>query len=325
MAFPPYHASGLIAGFQGSVWYNLTLFMPPSDCVLDASLVVQILQQTKIDGAMLLPHIVEELASNPSFLGLASKLHYVMFAGAPINEAAGNCISARTRLISFYGSSEQTYPNILINADQQDWPYLHFHPQANCFEFRPFVGGQGLSELRVHKDPRRRSHLLMLFPELTEFDTKDMFLKHPDPQKGSLWKWVGRTDDLIVLDNAWKLNPSKAESILNQIPGVSRSLVFGTGRPRPAALIQPTEKTFLTPFKCQESFLHGVLKGLEIWNDMASSREKIPAELVIMASPMKKFVLTPKRAILRNATIELYRRETDEAFERWEKAAGCSR
>lgn len=58
---------------------------------------------------------------------------------------------------------------------------------------------------------------------------------------------------------------------------------------------------------------------------MASSREKIPAELVIMASPMKKFVLTPKRAILRNATIELYRRETDEAFERWEKAAGCSR
>ena len=191
MAFPPYHASGLIAGFQDSVWYNLTLFMPPSDRVLDASLVVQILQQTKIDGAMLL-HIVEELASNPSFLGLASKLHYVMFAGAPINEAAGHCISARTRLISFYGSSEQTYPNILVNADQEDWPYLHFHPQANCFEFRPLVGGQGLSELRIHKDPRRRSHLFMLFPRAHRIRHQRYILKTPRFTETFIME-VGRT------------------------------------------------------------------------------------------------------------------------------------
>ena len=324
MAFSPYHGAGLLAGLQDSVWFGLTLFMPPSDRVLDASLVVQIVQQNDIDGVMLSPHIMEKLASNPSSFEVVSRLHYVMFSGGPISEAAGNCISTKTRLINFYGSSEQTYPNILINKNQEDWPYLHFHPQANCFEFRPVVGGQGLFELIVHNDPQCRSHLFKLFPELTEFETKDMFLNHADPHKSSLWKWVGRTDDLVVLDNAWKLNPSKVESILNQVSGVSRSLVLGTRRPRPVALIQPAEKVLFDPFRSQQDFVHRILKGLEIWNDMSSSCEKIPAELVIVASPKKQFILAPKGTVLRNATIKLYGTEIDEAFKRWEKAAGVS-
>ncbi len=52
-----------------------------------------------------------------------------------------------------------------------------------------------------------RQTVFELFPQVDEYATKELFASHPDPHKTDFWLCRGRTDNVLVLLNAEKLNP----------------------------------------------------------------------------------------------------------------------
>ncbi|GLI73630.1 hypothetical protein PoHVEF18_001850 [Penicillium ochrochloron] len=67
-----------------------------------------------------------------------------------------------------------------------------------------------------------------LFPNLEEYETRDLFSPHPELP--DLWMHRGRRDDLVVLLNGEKTNPISFEAEITAHPDVRGALVAGNKR-----------------------------------------------------------------------------------------------
>jgi len=109
-----------------------------------------------------------------------------------------------------------------VQAEREDWNYLHFHP-AGGYTYKQ--KSEELFELFQTRDPKLDlfQAFFQTFPDLDEFAIKDLYAKHPT--KPDRWLYKGRADDLIVLSNGEKLNPLDMEACINEHPAVKASLV----------------------------------------------------------------------------------------------------
>ncbi|KAL8788738.1 MAG: hypothetical protein Q9213_001552 [Squamulea squamosa] len=113
------------------------------------------------------------------------------------------------------GSTEAGAYFIQIRKDDDDCEYYQFRPR---------------SELK------RWQQVFVIYPDVDEFQTKDLWTKHPS--KSDLWRYVGRTDDLVILSNGLNIEPSAMEAAVQRSPNVRVALIRGQGRPRPFALVE---------------------------------------------------------------------------------------
>lgn len=105
----------------------------------------------------------------------------------------------------------------------KDWKYFRWHPQAGI-DMREVA--PGLYELWIVKQPDSPYQAIFhAFPELTEYNMRDLYTRHPDPNKADYWSPSGRSDDIIVLGNGEKIQPLDMESIINSHTGVTGSLI----------------------------------------------------------------------------------------------------
>lgn len=125
-------------------------------------------------------------------------------------------------------------------------------------------------------------------------------------------------DDVVIFADAKKLNPIPYEAIIEEHPAVATALICGTGRTRPAVLIQPrqwpkddeTEKWLLE----------------EIWSSFKRANEAGPVygrliqELVVLTKQDKPMARAGgKDTVRRKRSIELYEKEIELAYQRAEK------
>ncbi|KAJ5081841.1 hypothetical protein NUU61_010105 [Penicillium alfredii] len=145
--------------------------------------------------------------------------------------------------------------------------------------------------------------------------TTDLFTRHPE--KEGLWLYHSRLDDVIVLSNGEKFNPTSMEEIIASHPLVARAAILGQGRFQSATIIEP-----------DWSLWNGEQSALidEIWPVVKKANEAAPGHAQLMkdrvgvSSQSKPFKLTPKGTVQRRGVLSDYADEIDALYQSADQA-----
>ena len=274
--------------------------LPPS-----GSMISQIMEHQKLRAIFAPPVIVEQLMQEPKGLDQIKQLDFLLYAGGPLTSTAGNTISKITRLCSSYGTTETGNITGLFPS-QDDWAYLEWHP-AYGVDMQPAV--DGAYELVLHKgiNEERARPVFEAFPDIHEWHTGDLFKSHPS--KANLWSFYGRTDDVVVMSNGAKFNPSPMESIVQNDPQLTGALIFGQGKAQAALLVEPKADV-----ADNHSLIAQIWPTIEKANAQGSASARIIRSMILVATPGKRFVRAPKGSVVRTMTIELYAQELETLY-----------
>lgn len=99
----------------------------------------------------------------------------------------------------------------------------------------------GMYELVVKKGKEKEvfQGIFFTFLEIDTYEMRDLYIEHP-AYKG-WWRSSGRIRDVVIMADARKLNTIPYEAVVEQHPCIATTLICGSGRPRPAVLVQPSK------------------------------------------------------------------------------------
>lgn len=152
------------------------------------------------------------------------------------------------------------------------------------------------------------------FPNAKEYTMNDLYKKHPT--KKNLWLYAGRADDVIVLSNGEKLNPTSMELTLLGHMGVTGALVVGQAKFAPAAIIELEDEISrkVQGKKEREALLDAFWPLVVEANKSAPAHAQIARDKIIFNNPEKRFLRVAKGTIQRKPTTKLYEKEIDELY-----------
>lgn len=210
----------------------------------------------------------------------------------PLAHSSGDWIVTHlphVHLWQFYGSTEMAWFPVQVSP-KTHWSYIDFHPQIGP-HFDP-VPNTDLYELVIRRnsnpDLSWATPVFEIFPEKSEWRSRDLFTRCQDPGMEYLWRFENRLDDILLLNNALKVNPLHVEVKLQSHPLLKGALVFGEGRVRCGILLEVKE---------------GVeKKGLveRVWGDVERANGEVPEHariersLVVIADEERPFVRAAK-------------------------------
>ncbi|KAI4234458.1 MAG: hypothetical protein LQ349_003784 [Xanthoria aureola] len=305
-SFPPFHLGGFVAYIVLPIYStHSTVVLGPPNKPSTGQTAAEVLRQLKLKALFCPPNIYEQLLQEPDGLELTKGLDFVMYAGGPLTTATGTALSKVTEVCGFYGSTE-TGPSQTLVPAREDWDTLEFHPLYGA-DMQPSV--DEAYELVLHRDSKLEGirGLDNNFPNIDTWRTKDLF--RPHASKPNLWRFHGRTDDIIVLSNGEKFNPVPSEAIINSHPLVSAALIIGQGRFQAALLIEPV-KTDESKTALVEQFWPTIEKA----NAQAQGHGRITRTMIVVAGPMKPFERAGKGTVVRKLTVEKYAAEIEALY-----------
>ncbi|KAJ6024116.1 NRPS-like enzyme [Penicillium herquei] len=306
---PMFHWVGVVCTFE-SIFYQTPFLIPP-DKPLTQSLFTQIMKTDHPPvWALVTPPIMEDMCTSEEGQIALSKMEALTYGGAPLAHATGEKVASFLRLQTIFGSSETAYTPSLLCEDPADWDYLEWNPS---FELKMEDAGDGLWELVLPRPASRYHHAIFYSqPNLQEYHTGDLFLPHPSKPK--LWHYEGRRDDIIVLSNGEKFNPTQAEKQIQSHHLVRHAAIFGQTRFQAALLIEPewdnVEET--GPLSHILPQLQTVLSEA---NELLPAYAKIFDSHIAFASRDKPFSLSPKGSLRRRIIASDYSDAIDRLYE----------
>lgn len=302
---PFFHIIGLF-GVIVPILFKVPIILSP-ETPMTTELLSRITEETNVENGILPPFVLEVLSSTEAGMKTLSKFKTVVFGGAPLAPAVGDRISQITHLQSVIGTSECFVFGSFKHNDKADWNYLEWIPNQGL-EMHDI--GNGIHELVIKRaNSIENQPTFHTFPELQEYRTKDIFTQHSE--KAGLWKYIGRIDDVIVLSNGEKFNPTSMEDIISSHPLVSRSLVLGQGRFQSSVLIEPNWSLWKGPEALLISEIWPVVQEA---NETAPGHAKVMKNHIGLASQAKPFKLTPKGTIQRRLTLQDYADEIEALY-----------
>ncbi|KAL9003104.1 MAG: hypothetical protein Q9188_004009 [Gyalolechia gomerana] len=125
--------------------------------------------------------------------------------------------------------------------------------------------------------------------------------RHPtDP---SLWKFVGRHDDHILLSHGFGFWASDIESMVASHPDVEGAVIGGQGRAKPFLVVEVSEETRKTLASAtDEGLIDHLWPAVEYANQQCLEHVKLSKALTIMTKPSIPFTRTAKATIARKST-----------------------
>ena len=291
--FPPFHLTGFFNKVMIPLFTNAVPVFGPPLRPPSGSLVAEIMRKQKIRGCILPPSLVEQLLCEPDGLDLIRQLRVFCYAGGPLSEAAGNAISKATLVCQFYGSTEIGQVRQLV-PQREEWSYMEFHPLAKL-EFERY--DKKSFELVLFLDDDEHSDSMALkynYPGVKVWHSKDLF--EPHPAKSGLWRFYGRTDDILVLSNGEKLNPVPMENQLQGSQNISGALVVGQGQIQPMLLLEIR----------QCGTIDEMWPMIEEANQRMPSHGRITRSMILLAKAEKPFIRAGKGSVVRKLTENLY-------------------
>ncbi|EKV05363.1 NRPS-like enzyme, putative [Penicillium digitatum Pd1] len=306
---PLFHFMGLVC--IAECLYFKTPFLLAPDRPLTTSLFVHIMNKENPPvWGLLTPYTLETLAASEEGLQALAKLSAVNYGGAPMGQATGERLSSIVILQTLIGSSETSYTPTLLCEDPADWGYLEWNP---AFELRMESVGDDLWQLILPRPKTRQYHgIFHSFPHLTQYRTGDLF--RPHPSKPGLWHYEGRSDDVIVLKNGEKFNPTAAEKLVESHHLIKHAAIFGQDRFQATLLLEPEWKQL--PSAWTPDWLKLTLWPLvEKANSLLPGHGKIFESHMVIASSDNPFSLSPKGTLRRREIARSYRTILDELYE----------
>ena len=173
----------------------------------------------------------------------------------------------------------------------------------------------GLYELFLVKDPALKLYqgIFNTFPDIHEWSMSDLYSRHPDPSKKFLYKYWGRKDDVIVLNNGEKIAPALMEAALMSDPLVRGAMVVGKGKFQPAVvidLVQEPPKEASQRHQMVERLSSAIAEA----NIHAPAHGKLDQYHILFADPKKPIVYLGQGKIQRSRTYALYEKDIEEVY-----------
>ncbi|MCJ1388063.1 hypothetical protein MMC18_000907 [Xylographa bjoerkii] len=305
---PTLHFVGMTAALQWTVFFNMTLIVGPPT-LATAAQVTQVLELGNADGAAMPPSLIEDMLRDPKGLTRMQKLKYVYFIGAPLPRHVAEKLVGHIKVLPGMGSTEAgAYFTKVRNED--DWDYYCFRPSMGV-ELEQRAGD--LYELVFRRKPEleRWQQLFQVYPDLDVFPTKDLWTKHPT--RPDLWRYAGRTDDLVIFSHGEDLWVADVETEIQRHPDVRFALIGGQGRPRPFLIIELVCNDLMSESE-KESKLDAIWPQIEKANAKCSEYVKMNRRDIIFTDPARPFVRTAKDTISRTPSLSLYSAEIDKLY-----------
>ena len=296
-----------------ALFHGLVPILGPSGTPVNAEFVDAMHRLNLVEISIIAPSVLQDIAASPISLDNLGRLSAIMYGGGPLPPGTGDAISVATRLYNLMGSSEMwNLPTEQV--DREDWEYLKFSPLLG-YQMRQH--SDDLYELGFLRAPDLDQYqgVFSTFPDRQEYLTSDLYSKHPT--KPDLWKYSGRTDDIITLTNGEKVNPVVMESLLNAQPDIESVLVVGQARFQTALLIEakvpPPDRA------SKEKFIEDMWPTVQQANQQCDAHARLSRDLIFFTSPKKPFHRAGKGTVQRRVTVDSYRFEIDQAYEEFER------
>ncbi|GAP82911.2 putative thioester reductase domain-containing protein [Rosellinia necatrix] len=310
ITFPLFHIAGLYSTMASCLYAGFTTVLaafPPSPDIVNGVHVHGNVQHT-----LLAPAVLEGLTRVPEYLESLSRLTHAVYGGGPLPREVGDLALTKTRILNGFGSTECGILPCQVTDDPRDWQYLRLHPDLG-YEYRPV--SDGLYEQVMVRDEARLlgQGVFATFPDITEWPMKDIYSKHPDPAKGDLWLYKGRTDDIIVFSTGEKLNPSDMEDIINGNPTINAALVSGHGRFQSSLLIEAVNAP--ANAEDEQRLLDAIWPSVQAANKECPSHGRIHRNMITFTSAAEPMLRAGKGTVQRRQTLDLYASQLNSLYE----------
>ena len=284
-------AGGLAFNFYAA-FFEMTLVLGHPDVPISAHYVHELLQARVITAMLSPPVILEELSKDHHSISELAMLKHVAYGGGPLHPDAGKVLAAELQhLFSYIGATEYGWFH-LISGGTDRWDCLKFF---DTIGYRFDEVSDGSFELVILKDSRTdKFHgIFEVFPDLSEYRTKDLY----EPRGGGWRHYKGRTDDLIVLSNGEKINPTTMELAVQSHPIVKAALVVGNRRFKPSLLVELDHDSVPRTEAERRERVEQIWPSVEEANKLAPNFAKIPKALVLFATAEKPFLRAGKGTV----------------------------
>ncbi|KAJ8119138.1 hypothetical protein OPT61_g31 [Boeremia exigua] len=309
LAWPISASSGIGAGITDICFNDAITVLGPSEQGTVETM-IEMLQYAGIDSASCVPGTLEELAKRPDDLAKLRGLKFIAYVGGSISQHTGDTLSQYVTLVSLMASTE-TATMIQHVTDPEDWQYICINPILNGIEMRPV---EDLFELVYVKNPMcaEFQSVFKAFPHLLEYSMRDLYSKHPT--KPYHWKHEGRKDDMIIFKNSSKFDPMLHERFIAMHPKVHACMLVGTGKDKPAAIIELHKEYYTADASMQRELVKEIWPQVSKANDIADTFGQLEQRYIIFANKEKPFEMGLKDIVQRYTTTRLYAQEIEALY-----------
>ncbi|CAI6090485.1 unnamed protein product [Clonostachys chloroleuca] len=297
-SFPMSHGAGVIMDILLPALLNLHCVLGPVGVLPNMNLIESLAEQAKINIWSMVPSLVDELGETPDVLTKFKSSKFICASGGPVSPISAGKVNEVIRVLNLTGTTEGLFIGNLV-VPREDWWWFSFHPYSG-FEFKEVE--PGTYEHWVHRNEHWPlfQGIFHTFPDKDSINLKDLYKRHPT--KPNLWAFKGRSDDLVVLSNGYKISPLETEAFISTHPAIDGCLVIGTGRPQAALLIELKDPSSKTDEKLLDSIWETVQKA----NSQSRHKNQLLRDFITFAEADKPFIRTDKRTVKRPATLALY-------------------
>ncbi|OTB02092.1 hypothetical protein M426DRAFT_205279 [Hypoxylon sp. CI-4A] len=314
---PFFHASGVYFSVMFSIHAGTPCIFPIGTKPLTADTAADYIKYSESNSIFLPPSVLQDMSKIPAHVEALKSLDIVMFGGGNLVAPVGDYLTQEgVNLFNIIAATELPYP-VVHQPNKELWHYFVFDSEAGGLEFRPTHEDNTYQMFvkRKDRDPGFQG-VFYTFPELDEYDTKDLFRPHPTLK--NTWEYAGRADTVIVFSNGEKLNPLSIETIVTSHPEVKGALVVGQDRFQPALFIEPIHHP---QSEQEEKELISRIWPLVVQaNNETVAHGRIEHDFIALTKPEKPFLRAGKGTIQRGNTNKFLEEEIDALYERAENS-----
>ncbi|KAG8221462.1 acetyl-CoA synthetase-like protein [Butyriboletus roseoflavus] len=329
MTLPAFHAYGMavqlyvpIASLATAIVYapravtdpHAAPVIPTTDNALDC------VRWTKCKILMTVPTFLEQWAVSQENLEELKKLEFILYGGGPLAEKIGNDIcAAGVLVISCYGGTEFGCPTDIRSKEDikdGDWSWMCFADNVKV-KWVPY--GDDVYECQLLSSENKPLAVENL-PDVKGYGTSDLFIKHPTK---NLWKIVGRADDVIILASGEKTVPAPMENIITSSPLLQGAVMFGRERNQVGIIVEPHAEhaVEVRDDNAVAAFRNKIWPLVDEANKTAPAFSRIFKKMILITTPEKPILRTPKGSIQKKVTIKAYGAEIDALYDAVESAS----
>ena len=296
---------GIIVVFMiRCIYYRRPICLPQAVMPATAEFLVDAIAAVRPTVLACPAFILEAICTHPNGFEALSTLDAVLYGGTVLDPSFGDKISRVTRLLSDIGSTETFNHVAYVPLDPADWQYFEWNPHGGAVMERTATDPK-VAEMVIRRVPGSEYQAVFHnFPGRHEWRTGDLYKQHLT--KPTLWKYIGRATDTVVLNSGEWIYPLLFETSIQVHPWVQGALLVGTGQSRPGLLIEPIpDQSAVSP----DAFIDEIWSTLEEADTERPAHARVSRSMVTLATPDKPLPRNRKKMIIRQAAYRLYEEE----------------
>ncbi|ENH72347.1 Linear gramicidin synthase subunit D [Fusarium oxysporum f. sp. cubense race 1] len=308
---PLYHAFGMSSFFR--CFISQKTIQLYAKLPITTSHLLQVTRDRMFGLFSAVPFTIKLLAESEEGMRFLRGFSVITTGGSPVPEDMGTeLVRQGVRLVSVYGSSETgTLLTSLRPAEDYEWSWLRV-PEEDGHLLRFEHQGSDTYELIC---PKAWSMLADSNQDDGSWRTKDLFTKHPTIP--GAFKYIGRLDDILVLENGEKFNPISVESEISSSPLIDGCIIFGTGKPAAGIAVIPSE---VTDHLTKDEFRLLLRRIIDKAQTSLPMYGRITEDMILLLPRNSVAPRTEKGTIIRSKFLKAYEQQIQAIYEKQDAA-----